>query len=68
MSQEIEIRKNKIMILEFYKDKRGKYRWRVTADNGKIVGASSQGFASRALVGANADLLCDALTNCNNGG
>jgi len=56
------------MELTFYKDKRGKYRWRVVADNGKIVGASSQGFASRELVGKNADLLQDALANCNNGG
>lgn len=54
------------MTLTFYKDKRGKYRWRVVADNGKIVGASSQGFANRALAGENAELLQDALANCNN--
>ena len=34
-------------MLEYYKDKKGKYRWRAVADNGKIVGASSQGFASK---------------------
>jgi uncharacterized protein YegP (UPF0339 family) len=56
------------MELTFYKDNGGKWRWRVIADNGKIVGASSQGFASKQMAGENADLLNDALTNCNNGG
>ena len=56
------------MELTFYKDKRGKYRWRVVADNGKIVGASSQGFASRALAGENLRLLHEAYDTCNNGG
>lgn len=57
-----------MMELTYYKDNSGKYRWRVRADNGRIVGASSQGFASRQMAGENADLLKDALTNCNNGG
>lgn len=56
------------MELTFYKDAAGKYRWRVVADNGKVVGSSSQGFASKQMAGENADLLADALTNCNNGG
>lgn len=30
--------------VEFYKTFFGKWRWRVTADNGKITGASSQGY------------------------
>ena len=51
--------------LTFYKDAVGKYRWRVVADNGKIVGASSQGFASKQMAGENAELLQDALANCN---
>ncbi len=56
------------MELTFYKDAGGKYRWRVKADNGRIVGASSQGFASRQMAGENADLLKNALETCNNGG
>jgi len=28
----------------FYKGKHGKYRWRVLAKNGKIIGASTQGY------------------------
>ena len=33
--------------LEVYKDKRGEYRWRRTASNGKIVGAASEGYKSK---------------------
>lgn len=33
--------------LEFYPDTAGKWRWKATSSNGKILGASSQGFASR---------------------
>jgi uncharacterized protein YegP (UPF0339 family) len=40
-----------------YTDKAGKWRWRVIAGNGEIVGASSQGFASRSIAFANAELL-----------
>lgn len=32
---------------EFYKDTEGKWRWRRTAPNGKIVGASSQGYVNK---------------------
>jgi len=32
---------------EFYKDARGENRWRATAPNGKIVGASSEGYKSK---------------------
>ena len=56
------------MELTFYKDAVDKWRWRVIADNGRIVGASSQGFASKQMAGENTDLLKDALTNCNSGG
>jgi uncharacterized protein YegP (UPF0339 family) len=31
-----------------YKDKAGKYRWRLTASNGLIVAASSQGYKAKA--------------------
>jgi uncharacterized protein YegP (UPF0339 family) len=32
---------------DFYKDGNGKWRWRRTASNGKIVGSSSQGYVNR---------------------
>jgi uncharacterized protein YegP (UPF0339 family) len=31
--------------IEYTKDKRGKWRWARVAPNGRIVGASSQGFS-----------------------
>ena len=42
--------------LEFYPDTSGKWRWKAIASNGKIVGASSQGFASRQSAQRNAKL------------
>jgi len=56
------------MTLTFYKDAAGKYRWRIVADNGKIVGSSSQGFANRSLAIDNSELVKKALETCNNGG
>ena len=38
---------------EVYQDKRGEWRWRRTASNGKIVGAASEGYKSRADAEAN---------------
>lgn len=32
---------------EYYEDAAGKWRWRLTADNGEIFGASHQGFDSK---------------------
>ena len=32
---------------EVYKDKRGEFRWRRKAPNGKIVGASSEGYMKK---------------------
>lgn len=32
---------------EFYKDSEGLWRWRRVAPNGKIVGASSQGYVNK---------------------
>ncbi|MGJ4849166.1 YegP family protein [Bacillota bacterium Meth-B3] len=32
---------------EFYQDAAGQWRWRRIAPNGKIVGASSEGFSSK---------------------
>lgn len=32
---------------EFYKDSLGEWRWRRIASNGRIVGASSQGYVNK---------------------
>jgi uncharacterized protein YegP (UPF0339 family) len=32
---------------DFYQDNQKQWRWRRTASNGQIVGASSQGYANR---------------------
>ncbi|MGJ1498465.1 YegP family protein [Sphingobacterium spiritivorum] len=32
---------------EFYQDASGKWRWRRTAPNGNIVGASSEGYVNK---------------------
>ncbi|MDM1514698.1 YegP family protein [Myroides odoratimimus] len=32
---------------EFYVDPKGQYRWRRIASNGRIVGASTQGYVNR---------------------
>lgn len=51
------------MEVTYYKDKRDKIRWRVVADNGKIVGSSSQGFANKVLARQNAQILREAFVN-----
>lgn len=33
---------------EFYKDAQGEWRWRRIASNGRVVGASSQGYKNQA--------------------
>jgi len=38
---------------EVYRDKRGEYRWRRKASNGRIVGASSEGYKKKADCEAN---------------
>lgn len=40
---------------EFYKDSRGDWRWRRIAPNGKIVGASSEGYKNKSDCIANAN-------------
>ena len=52
-------------MFEFYKDAAGKWRWRVTADNGRILGSSSQGFASKQKAQENLDLLYAELLEYN---
>lgn len=47
--------------LTYYKDKRGKIRWRYVSDNYRILGASSQGFKNRRLARENARELGYAL-------
>lgn len=39
---------------ETYKDKRGEFRWRRMARNGRITGTSSEGYSSKANCEANA--------------
>ena len=40
---------------EFYSDKKGEHRWRCTASNGNIIGASSEGYSAKASCEANAE-------------
>lgn len=42
-------------IWEFYQGNREKWRWRRTAPNGRIVGASSQGYADKSECIENAE-------------
>lgn len=46
---------------ELFKDRRGHYRWRVRGRNGKIVGASSEGFVTAASARRNFDSLYHAM-------
>ncbi len=39
---------------EIYKDKRGNFRWRRMARNGRITGTSSEGYSSRKSCASNA--------------
>jgi uncharacterized protein YegP (UPF0339 family) len=43
---------------EFYQDNAGEWRWRRTASNGSIVGASSEGYSSKPDCEANARRHC----------
>lgn len=40
---------------EIYEDKKGEWRWRRTASNGNIVGASSEGYKAKADCVTNAE-------------
>ncbi len=48
---------------ETYPDSAGEYRWRITAANGEIVGASSEGFSSEAGAAKNAFRTLQGLTD-----
>ena len=53
------------MSVEFYEDKAGKYRWRITAANNEIVGGSTQGFSTKQKAEENLDLLmCRCKKGC----
>lgn len=39
--------------LDFYQDKAGKWRWRLLAQNGNIILASTQGYTTLASAGKN---------------
>lgn len=39
--------------LEIYRDKRGKYRWRRTASNGRVVGKAAEGYEKKSDCEAN---------------
>ena len=41
----------------WYIDKKGEYRWRLTADNGEIVAASTEGYQDKRDMIANAQLV-----------
>ena len=41
---------------EFYRDENDKWRWRRTAPNGRIIGASSQGYVNKSDCVENARL------------
>ena len=47
--------------IEVYLDAAGEHRWRLTAANGEIIGASSEGFKARASAVHNARLVWGAL-------
>lgn len=47
--------------LKFTVDRAGKHRWHLTAGNGRIIDASSQGFASKAMAEKNLRLVRDAM-------
>lgn len=47
--------------LEFYQDKRNKWRWRLGSDNNKIIAASTQGYVNRLDCVYNAKLTFELL-------
>ena len=53
-----EVRESQVLTsldrLEFYKDNQNEWRWRRTARNGEIVGASVEGYKNRSSCEANA--------------
>ena len=52
------------MSVEFYEDRSGKYRWRITAGTNEIIGGSTQGFSTKQKAEENLDLL---MCRCSKG-
>jgi uncharacterized protein YegP (UPF0339 family) len=51
------------MKFELYRDNKKQWRWRVTAENGRIIGASSEGYSKRAKAEQNAEDLSFTITS-----
>ena len=51
--------------LEFYQDKADEWRWRITAANGQIVGASSEGYSNKTAAVSNLKGLVVAIDEWN---
>ncbi|MCK5643390.1 MAG: DUF1508 domain-containing protein [Gammaproteobacteria bacterium] len=49
------------MPLEFYKDEGNEWRWRITAANGQVVHASSEGFSDKGSARSNVETLVSAV-------
>jgi uncharacterized protein YegP (UPF0339 family) len=49
------------MKIEIYRDRKREWRWRIKARNGRIIGASSEGFERRARAKRNLALISCAL-------
>lgn len=49
--------------VEMYKDTAGKWRWRAKASNGRIIGASTEGFSSKDACIRNINILSKNLSN-----
>lgn len=47
--------------LRFYRDDDGGHRWRLTAGNGKVIDASSEGFSSKSMARKNFRLVKEAV-------
>jgi uncharacterized protein YegP (UPF0339 family) len=50
------------MKIEIYRDRKREWRWRIKARNGRIVGASSEGFNRRGKAQKNLWLISKALS------
>jgi len=49
--------------IEFYEDQAKEWRWRITASNGEIVGASSEGFKALGDAEKNLELVGEAIVH-----
>ncbi len=49
------------MSIRVYKDSRHKWRWQLKADNGRIIGASTQGYVRKSAAKANAVMVANEI-------